>query len=231
MEQDVVKRNNKWLQRYYIWKQNQAIAQKELWDDPHGYYFCNIVTVLPDQQGKGIGKMLFKAVTDQADKEGRKCYLESSRDKPNTLIYEKMGFRKVKKMECNDDGAICKVCDNLVPRLRRHSNRLFAALLHDSRSTTWIGFRNMTARQKKAYCMCLSRLNKIYLSVMDNSVFGLHVSSLAMPTDQMLGCLLHFGQAGQAQNRQNLGPESSLGLSPKSDFLRSDWGHPTACGR
>lgn len=102
-------RNNEWLQRYYIWKKNQAIAQKELWDDPHGYYFCNIVTVLPDQQGKGVGKMLFKAVTDQADKDGRKCYLESSRDKPNTLIYERLGFRKVKEMECNDEGAICKL--------------------------------------------------------------------------------------------------------------------------
>ena len=34
-------------QRYYIWKDAQAKAHSELWDDPQGYYFCNIVTVLP----------------------------------------------------------------------------------------------------------------------------------------------------------------------------------------
>ena len=65
--------------------------------------------MLPSEQGKGIGKLLFKAVTDRADEEGRKCYLESSRDEPNIRIYEKMGFKTVKEMECSDDGDVCKV--------------------------------------------------------------------------------------------------------------------------
>ena len=97
------------IQRYYIWKQRQAEAQAQLWDDPNGYYFCSIVTVLPGQQGKGIGKRLFREVTERADAEGRKCYLESSRDKPNTQIYERLGFRKVKEMDCEDAAEVCKV--------------------------------------------------------------------------------------------------------------------------
>jgi GNAT superfamily N-acetyltransferase len=94
-----------------------------MWTDPEGYYFCNIVTVLPDQQGKGIGKLLFQHITDRADAEGRKCYLESSRDKPNTEIYEKLGFRKVKEMVCDDEGDACQVsCKALL--------RGFVSLLH-----------------------------------------------------------------------------------------------------
>ena len=40
----------------------------------------------PEYQGKGIGKLLFKVVFDRADREGRRCYLEPSRDLPNTAI-------------------------------------------------------------------------------------------------------------------------------------------------
>ena len=52
--------------------------------------------------------MLFREVTDRADREGRSCYLESSRDAPNTRIYERLGFRMVKEMECDDEGSVCK---------------------------------------------------------------------------------------------------------------------------
>lgn len=93
--------------RYWIWKREQAVAQKEIWTDPNGYYFCNIVVVRPGIQGKGIGRKLFEIVTKQADGEGRRCYLESSRDKPNIAIYEKMGFRLAKKMACVDGEATC----------------------------------------------------------------------------------------------------------------------------
>lgn len=92
-------------QRYWIWKARQAEAQKELWTDPKGYYFCNIVTVLPEAQGKGVGRALIKEVLAMADKEGVKCYLESSRSEPNVAIYEKFGFRLVKEMECRDGEA------------------------------------------------------------------------------------------------------------------------------
>ncbi|KAJ9629700.1 hypothetical protein H2203_002081 [Taxawa tesnikishii (nom. ined.)] len=92
------------VKRYYIWKAAQAAAQKELWTDEKGYYFCNIVTVLPEEQGKGIGKELFGAVQDMADREGKRCYLESSRAEPNMKIYEKMGFELKREMLCDDNG-------------------------------------------------------------------------------------------------------------------------------
>lgn len=88
--------------RYWIWKEQQARAHNEVWQDPKGYYFCNIVVVKPDIQGKGIGRKLVEVVTRQADAQGRKCYLESSRDVPNVQIYEKLGFKLVKKMRCED---------------------------------------------------------------------------------------------------------------------------------
>ncbi|KAE8149414.1 acetyltransferase, GNAT family [Aspergillus avenaceus] len=93
--------------RYWIWKARQEEAQSAIWDDPRGYYFCNIVAVSPDAQGRGIGRQLFEAVTEQADREGVKCYLESSRNVPNVQIYEKMGFRMKKEMVCRDGEDVC----------------------------------------------------------------------------------------------------------------------------
>lgn len=78
-----------------------------MWTDPRGYYFLNIMTVLPEVQGKGIGKRLVAAVTDHADREGMPCYLEASKDVPNIAIYERMGFRSVKKLDCDDTGDKC----------------------------------------------------------------------------------------------------------------------------
>ncbi|BAE56876.1 unnamed protein product [Aspergillus oryzae RIB40] len=95
--------------RYWIWKERQQEAQSVIWDDPRGYYFCNIVAVSPKAQGGGIGRKLFEAVTDMADREGVKCYLESSRNVPNVQIYEKMGFRMKKEMECRDGEDVCMV--------------------------------------------------------------------------------------------------------------------------
>lgn len=92
------------VKRYWLWKEAQAKAQEELWNDEKGYYFCNIVTVLPEAQGKGVGRALMEVVLKKADEEGRRCYLESSRDVPNVAIYEKFGFRLVKDMLCDDDG-------------------------------------------------------------------------------------------------------------------------------
>ncbi|KZL81290.1 acetyltransferase [Colletotrichum incanum] len=92
------------VKRYYIWKDAQAKAQQELWTDPRGYYFLNIMVVLPEAQGKGVGTKMMKAVTDQADAEDMKCYLESSKDVPNTAIYGRWGFTFQKEMICDDDG-------------------------------------------------------------------------------------------------------------------------------
>lgn len=67
------------------------------------------MVVSPDHQGKGIGKLLAREVTKKADDEGRKCYLESSRDVPNMKIYEAMGFHFVQALDCDDEGDICKL--------------------------------------------------------------------------------------------------------------------------
>ncbi|KAF1965654.1 acetyltransferas-like protein [Bimuria novae-zelandiae CBS 107.79] len=88
--------------RYWIWKERQAEAQKELWTSDKGYYFCNIVTVLPGVQGQGVGRALMEEVLRMADSEGVCCYLESSRKIPNVAIYEKFGFRLVREMPCQD---------------------------------------------------------------------------------------------------------------------------------
>ncbi|GIJ83828.1 hypothetical protein Asppvi_002658 [Aspergillus pseudoviridinutans] len=93
--------------RYWIWKDRQREAQSQIWNDPRGYYFCNIVAVSPEAQGKGIGKKLFQAVTDLADEEGVKCYLESSKEVPNVEIYRRMGFEMAKAMECRDGEDVC----------------------------------------------------------------------------------------------------------------------------
>ena len=91
--------------RYRIWKREQAKVQQELWTDEEGYYFCNIVTVRPGIQGKGIGRKLFEIVTKRADAERRKCYLESSKAEPNIQIYSRMGFELRKEMACvSEDG-------------------------------------------------------------------------------------------------------------------------------
>lgn len=107
------------VKRYYIWKKAQAEAQKHIWgDEPRGFYFCNIVTILPEWQGQGIGRKLFESVTKVADHEGRKCYLESSRSEPNMAIYESLGFTLTKEMICDDDGdAITLYCMTREPRL------------------------------------------------------------------------------------------------------------------
>lgn len=92
--------------RYWVWKREQANCQEELWTDKNGYYFVNIVVVSPEAQGKGVGRRLFEVVMDRADKEGRRCYLESSRWEPNVKIYQKMGFEVAKKMRCvAEDGS------------------------------------------------------------------------------------------------------------------------------
>jgi ribosomal protein S18 acetylase RimI-like enzyme len=49
-----------------------------------------------------VGRKLMEEVLTLADREGRKCYLESSRREPNVGIYEKFGFRLVREMECRE---------------------------------------------------------------------------------------------------------------------------------
>ncbi|KKZ61669.1 hypothetical protein EMCG_03778 [[Emmonsia] crescens] len=99
------------IKRYRIWKDSQTAVQNEIWSDPRGYYFCNVIAVADDARGKGIGRKLVEIVTDKADQEGMKCYLESSKKVPNIEIYGRMGFKFEKEMECHDGEDVCKVSD------------------------------------------------------------------------------------------------------------------------
>lgn len=95
----------------------------DVWKDPRGYYFLNIMTVLPEHQGRGIGRRLVTVVTDQADLEGMPCYLEASKDVPNIPIYERMGFEFVTKLDCDDDGDKCTLyCMVREPRRTQKDN-------------------------------------------------------------------------------------------------------------
>ena len=67
------------------------------------------MVVVPKAQGRGIGRLMMEAVTDQADAEGMNCYLESSRDVPNMQIYERFGFKFAEELECDDDGTAIKL--------------------------------------------------------------------------------------------------------------------------
>jgi GNAT superfamily N-acetyltransferase len=67
------------------------------------------MVVHPKAQGRGVGAKMMKEVTQEADAQGMKCYLESSRAVPNIAIYERLGFRFVKDMTCDDDGDSIKL--------------------------------------------------------------------------------------------------------------------------
>ena len=69
--------------RYWVYKQMQRETHQEIWKDPRGYYFCNVLCVSSVVRGTGIGKLLMDAVIDQADEEEMPCYLESSKGYPN----------------------------------------------------------------------------------------------------------------------------------------------------
>jgi ribosomal protein S18 acetylase RimI-like enzyme len=98
------------VDRYRIWKRVQQTAHDTIWQDPRGYYFCNVVGVNSQARGMGVGKKLMADVMDKADRENMPCYLESSKGYPNVGIYERMGFELVREIECVDGGDVCKVC-------------------------------------------------------------------------------------------------------------------------
>ena len=45
-----------------------------------------------------------QAVTQEADANNMRCYLESSRGVPNIAIYGRWGFKLIKEMICDDGG-------------------------------------------------------------------------------------------------------------------------------
>ncbi|KAI2637393.1 acyl-CoA N-acyltransferase [Xylaria nigripes] len=97
------------IKRYWIWKATQEKVQSAVWTDPRGYYFLNIMVVVPKAQNRGVGRLMMEAVTKEADAKNMPCYLESSRRVPNIKIYERFGFQFAKELECNDDGTAIKL--------------------------------------------------------------------------------------------------------------------------
>ncbi|OAX82653.1 hypothetical protein ACJ72_02999 [Emergomyces africanus] len=132
------------VKRYKIWKDSQAAVHREIWNDPSGYYFCNAIAVADYARGKGVGRKLVEIVTDKADQEGMRCYLESSKKVPNVEIYGRMGFKFVKEMECHDGENVCKyqaVSSSAAAHtvqglslLRIYSPNIELAILHGSRT-------------------------------------------------------------------------------------------------
>ncbi|KAL8701552.1 MAG: hypothetical protein Q9201_004854 [Fulgogasparrea decipioides] len=105
--------------------------------DANSWYLVYIGTK-PKARGKGYARKLIEYVTKQvrdlkreADDQGRLCYLESSND-INPVIYSKMGFEMVKKIELTRGPAPVEM-DIMVrnPIQRNASHQTLASGQHD----------------------------------------------------------------------------------------------------
>ena len=67
--------------------------------DPHHY--LNLLGVVPDQQGSGVGSALLRAVLDRADRDGQPAYLEAT-TLQNRGLYERHGFEVTRVLRCAD---------------------------------------------------------------------------------------------------------------------------------
>ena len=78
-------------------------------------WYLHMLAVLPEYQGKGIGKALVRYVTDivllwnyasdiQSDRDGTRCYLVTSIYEPNVAIYERLGFTLMRTAYLKVDG-------------------------------------------------------------------------------------------------------------------------------
>jgi ribosomal protein S18 acetylase RimI-like enzyme len=67
--------------------------QNEIIPVPHYYLLC--LGVLPNEQGKGIGKSLLKTMIEIVDQEKMPIYLETETEQ-NISLYEKYGFIDMK---------------------------------------------------------------------------------------------------------------------------------------
>jgi ribosomal protein S18 acetylase RimI-like enzyme len=70
-------------------------TKKNLNLNEHIYLF--IIGVSQDLQGKGFGGKLLRAIIEKTDRERKPMYLETQKES-NVSLYEKYGFRVVKKI-------------------------------------------------------------------------------------------------------------------------------------
>lgn len=62
------------------------------------YFYLSVIGVGPKFQGQGYGGQLIRKLLRQADEAGYPIYLETETEN-NVLMYEKFGFKVVKKIE------------------------------------------------------------------------------------------------------------------------------------
>jgi ribosomal protein S18 acetylase RimI-like enzyme len=70
--------------------------------DTQGFHIMT-VGVLPERQGKGIGKKLMAKALEIVDANHKECYLETQ-NKTNVPIYQKLGFEVVSDKEIPTGG-------------------------------------------------------------------------------------------------------------------------------
>ena len=84
-----------WGHSFYnfrIWLKWLEQAGKHHPQEPH--YYLEYVGVEPSMQGSGLGSMLLKYLTTQADKAQVGCYLETATRK-NLPLYQRFGFQVI----------------------------------------------------------------------------------------------------------------------------------------
>ncbi len=67
--------------------------------EPH--YYVRDVGVLPDMQGKGLGRALIRPTLDRCDREGLPAYLEASSER-SAALYERLGFQLTDELRVAD---------------------------------------------------------------------------------------------------------------------------------
>lgn len=67
--------------------------------EPH--YYVRDVGVLPDMQGKGLGRALMRPTLDRCDREGLPAYLEASSER-SAALYERLDFQLTAELRVAD---------------------------------------------------------------------------------------------------------------------------------
>jgi GNAT superfamily N-acetyltransferase len=74
--------------------------------EPHWY--LNVVSTLPERQGRGLGAAALRPVLDRCDAEGTRAYLESTNPRNRTL-YLREGFVEAGELQIPDGPAMLQM--------------------------------------------------------------------------------------------------------------------------